>query len=43
MSFSVKRYKLLWMILQPIEETDINPHYNETEYLTNYRFNEFET
>ena len=28
--------------LQPIEETDINPHYIKTEYLTNYRFNEFE-
>ena len=28
--------------LQPIEETDIEPHYVETEYLMNYRFNEFE-
>ena len=29
--------------LQPIEETDIDPHYIETEYFMNYRFNEFET
>ena len=28
--------------LQPIEETDIDPHYIEMEYLINYRFNEFE-
>ena len=28
--------------LQPTEETDIEPHYIETEYLMNYRFNEFE-
>ena len=28
--------------LQPIEETDIDPHYIEMEYLMNYRFNEFE-
>ena len=28
--------------IQPIEQTDIKPHYIETEYLTNYRFNEFE-
>ena len=28
--------------LQSIEETDIDPHYSEMEYLTNYRFNEFE-
>ena len=42
MSFSVKRYNLLWIIIQPIEETDIDPHYIETGYLTNYRFHEFE-
>ena len=29
--------------LQPSEEYDIEPHYIETEYLTNHRFNEFET
>ena len=29
--------------LQPSEEHDIEPHYIETDYLTNHRFNEFET
>ena len=29
--------------LQPSKEHDIEPHYIETEYLTNHRFNEFET
>ena len=29
--------------LQPIEEHDTNPHYIETDYITNHRFNEFKT
>ena len=28
--------------LQPIEENDTDPHYIETEYFMNYKFNEFE-
>ena len=41
--FFCKKVQIIMDNLQPIEETDINPHYIETEYLTNYRFNEFET
>ena len=29
--------------LQPIEEHDTDPHYIETDYITNHRFNEFKT
>ena len=29
--------------LQPTEEHDTEPHYIETDYITNHRFNEFET
>ena len=40
--FFCKKVQYIMDNLQPIEETDIKPHYIETEYLTNYRFNEFE-
>ena len=40
--FSCKKVQTIMDNLQPIEETDIDPHYIEMEYLTNYRFNEFE-
>ena len=40
--FFCKKVQYIMDNLQPIEETDIEPHYIETEYLMNYRFNEFE-
>ena len=40
--FFCKKVQTIMDNLQPIEETDIDPHYIEMEYLMNYRFNEFE-
>ena len=40
--FFCKKVQTIMDNLQPIEETDIDPHYIEVEYLMNYRFNEFE-
>ena len=40
--FFCKKVQTIMDNLQSIEETDIDPHYIEMEYLTNYRFNEFE-
>ena len=41
--FFCKKVQNIMDNLQPIEETDIDPHYIKTEYLTNCRFNKFET
>ena len=41
--FFCKKVQTIMDNLQPIQETSIDPHYIETEYLTNDRFNEFET
>ena len=40
--FICKKVQTIMNNLQPIEETDIDPHYIEMEYLMNYRFKEFE-
>ena len=41
--FFCKKVQTITDNLQPIEETDIDPHCVEMEYLMNYRCNEFET
>ena len=41
--FFCKKVHTIMDNLQPIEETDIEPHYIKTEYLMNCRFKEFET
>ena len=41
--FFSKKVQSIMDYLQPSEEHDIEPHYIETYYLTNHRFNEFET
>ena len=41
--FFSKKVQSIMDNLQPSEEHDIEPHYTETEYLTNHRFNKFET
>ena len=41
--FFSKKVQSIMENLQPSEEHDIEPHYIETDYLTNHRFNEFET
>ena len=40
--FFCKKVQTILDNLQPIEETDIDLHYIEMDYLTNYTFNEFE-
>ena len=41
--FFIKKVQSILENLQPSEEHDIEPHYIETDYLTNHKFNEFGT